>query len=78
MSTRQADAKTNRVDTIKQLETLFLDDQLVTAIERGADKGDTRAIQMGYQRLGLMRNGEFLVGNASTAGCKRPILRGKS
>jgi len=60
MSTSQGDAKTKRVDTIKQLDTLLLDAQLVTAIKRGAVKGDTRAIQMGYQRLGLMRDGEFL------------------
>jgi hypothetical protein len=38
----------------------LLDAQLVTAIKRGAAKGDIRAIQMGYQRLGLMRGGEFL------------------
>lgn len=44
----------------KRLNTVSLDAQLVTAIRRGAAKGDVRAIQMGYQRLGLMRNGEFL------------------
>jgi hypothetical protein len=45
--------------------TLLLDAQLVMAIKRGAAKGDIRAIQMGYQRLGLMRDGEFLgIGNA--------------
>jgi len=48
------------IDKAKWLNTLFLDAQLVTAIKRGAAKGDIRAIQMGYQRLGLMRDGEFL------------------
>jgi hypothetical protein len=48
------------IDKVKWLNTLFLDAQLVTAIKRGAAKGDIRAIQMGYQRLGLMRDGEFL------------------
>jgi len=48
------------IDTDRWLKVRFLDDQLVTSIEWGAAKGDIRAIQMGYQRLGLMRNGEFL------------------
>jgi hypothetical protein len=48
------------IDKAKWLQTLFLDAQLVTSIERGAAKGETRALQMGYQRLGLMRDGEFL------------------
>jgi hypothetical protein len=48
------------IDKAKSLNALFLDAQLVTAIKRGAAKGDTRAIQMGYQRLGMMRDGEFL------------------
>jgi hypothetical protein len=48
------------IDKAKWLNTLFLDDQLVTAIERSAAEGETRALQMGYQRLGLMRDGEFL------------------
>jgi len=53
------------IDQAKSLNTLLLDAQLVTAIKRGAAKGDIRAIQMGYQRLGLMRDGEFLgIGNA--------------
>lgn len=50
----------NLIDKAKRLNTLFLDAQLVTAIERGAAEGDIRAIKMGYQRLGLMRDGEFL------------------
>jgi hypothetical protein len=49
----------NLIDKAKWLNTLFLDVQLVTAIKRGAAKGDIRAVQMGYQRLGLMRDGEF-------------------
>jgi hypothetical protein len=52
--------RANLIDKAKWLNTLFLDAQLVTAIKRGAAKGDTRAIQTGYQRLGLMRDGEFL------------------
>jgi len=42
------------------LDILVLDEQLVTAIEQGAARGDVRAIEIGYQRLGLMRDGEFL------------------
>jgi hypothetical protein len=67
------------IDNAKWLNTLFLDAQLVMAIERCAAKGDISAIQMGYQRLGLIRDGEFL-GHATpkaAAGCGPAILQGE-
>lgn len=38
----------------------LLDDALVTAIEKGSRRGDTAALMLGYQRVGMMREREFI------------------
>lgn len=44
----------------RQVTTLYLDDRLVEAVKHGAAKGDTKALELGYRRVGMFRDGEFL------------------
>ena len=44
----------------KTVEVNFLDDQLVRTIKRAGERGDAKALIVGYQRLGMFRDGEFI------------------
>lgn len=44
----------------RQITVIYLDDKLVEAVKHGAAKGDTKALELGYQRVGMYRDGEFL------------------
>jgi len=44
----------------KLVDVFFLDANLATSVKVGASKGDDRALKLGYQRVGLYRDGEFL------------------
>lgn len=42
------------------LQAPFLDEHLVVAVKKGAARGDIRALELGYQRLQLLRDGNFI------------------
>lgn len=44
----------------RQVTVLYLDDRLVEAVKQGAAKGDIKALELGYRRIGIFRDGEFL------------------
>lgn len=44
----------------KKVDAMFLDDKLVEAVEKGAARGDTKALELGYRRVGIFREGEFM------------------
>jgi hypothetical protein len=49
----------------QRLQVNFLDHNLVVAVREGARKGDTKALELGYARVGLMRNNQFTAPPAS-------------
>lgn len=50
----------------RQLQVDFLDDQLVVAVKAGAAEGDVKAVTLGYERLGLRRDKNFMTAAQST------------
>jgi hypothetical protein len=50
----------------RKLTRDFLDDQLITAVKAGSEKGDTKALELGYERLGLRRDDNFMTEAQST------------
>lgn len=57
----------------RKVEVRFLDDRLVRAIEEGSKRGRTEALELGYQRTGLMRAGEF-IGATSGGAAAGPMI----
>jgi hypothetical protein len=44
----------------RKVDTMFLDDKLVEAVKKGAARGDVKALELGYRRVGIFREGEFM------------------
>lgn len=44
----------------RRLTADYLDEHLVTAVKVGAEKGDTKALELGYERLGMRRDDNFM------------------
>lgn len=50
----------------KKVDIRYLDSKLVIAVREGAKKGDIKALELGYERLGLRRDGNFMTQAQST------------
>jgi hypothetical protein len=54
------EAQAKLVAKYRMVTVEMIDDQLVTAMKKGAQRGDPRALELGYRRMGIFRNGEFI------------------
>lgn len=61
----RANARTLTVD--------HLDEKLVEAIDAGIKKGDVKAIELGYERIGMRRDGNFMT-QAQSSEQTRPMV----
>lgn len=57
------------------LNVYFLDQHLVKAAKKGAARGDVRAIELGYERIGMRRDDHFMTAQDSTGQARPQIYR---
>ena len=63
------------VGKARALHAAFLDENLVVAVKAGAADGDTDALELGYDRIGLRRDKNFMTGQQSSTQTRPQIYR---
>lgn len=59
----------------RMLSALFLDQHLIMATKKGAARGDVRALELGYERIGLRRDNNFMTTDQSSTQTRPHIYR---
>jgi hypothetical protein len=59
----------------RSLNVYFLDTHLVKAAKKGAERGDVRAIELGYERIGMRRDHNFMTAQQATTQTRPQIYR---